>query len=275
MARQARLWKVMDGEPWMVNAPNPYPSLAVYNPRRKRYARRPFGSGQHRPRVRLAARGTFRLGERSPYKGHIRRVNRPRPRRRTMARRMPEGLRRYWATHRRGRKYTRRRRHARNAPNRGRHYGSSHRVRHRRRGYARNPRVFGLNVSTQAIMAGVAAGLIQMYGAPYIARWLNLYPSGLMFRGAQAGLAVATGMAARWSRMVSPATADAITGYGVAIAVLGLIQDFQSGALMTPAVAPAAPGAPTLTGMGDFGYYETTDAYPNYPNTSGLGYFTP
>lgn len=160
---------------------------------------------------------------------------------------MPAGLRRYWAAKRR-----RRHAYARNEP--ARHH-------RRRRSYARNEparrrrRYAGGGLGglptfahlLPAVGTGVAAGLGLGFAMPYVARWFNLTPVGLMYRAAQGGAAFAIAWGLRSLNVLSRENAGVFAAYGLAFAGLGLVQDFQMGVLM-PATAPAVSMADILRG---------------------------
>lgn len=189
-------------------------------------------------------------------------------RRRRSGRRMPAGLKRYWASHRRRRRSNpnpnpprarRRRSYGRNAPRR--------RAR-RRVGMAGLPNLRGL---MPVVGTGVAAGVTLAWGMPFVASWFNLVPAGLMYRVAQGGLALVGGWAGRTMGLISQDTARIFAGYGLTFATIGLLQDWQLG-LLTPPGPMATPGA-ALSGMG---YEYATEPMGGSPYGSaylGMGYY--
>ena len=99
---------------------------------------------------------------------------------------------------------------------------------------------------------GVAAGLALGWGTPFVARWFNLAPAGIMYRLAQGGLAWALAWAGQQAGLVRASTANIFAGYGLTFAALGLFQDFQAGILTAaPALAAPAP-TPALSSVGDY-----------------------
>lgn len=152
--------------------------------RRARARRRPFGAGIHRPRVHLGGRGTFRLGTRSPYKGHFHRVNEPDP-----GRRRNPMLAEYLLGNPRRR---RRRPRARRRHNPIAEFMMAGNPRHRRR-YGRrrhNPAAFGMQTFTQPIefLTEAGMGLAGVYVPITVGNWLNSMVVANMPTLAQPGL---------------------------------------------------------------------------------------
>lgn len=241
--------------------------LAIFgNPRRRTTRRRRTrvrarrrsvrASGQHRPRVRVKGR-TFILGAKSPYKGEVARVNRPRRRKRVvgMRRRRRSYRRNSFALNpRRRRTHVRRRRHV------------------ARRGYRRNPALpFGLDavLSIEGVVGGVGAALVHGWGVPYLATTMSKEPGDLW-----------AGMVTGWTRHAWRAGLGIVGGYGlpmlgvprkyarsfatfsVVIAIYGAIADQLQGF----AVTPQPLGRP-------LGYYEQGGDGGSYPLSlsSGVG----
>lgn len=212
----ARLWSVVDGEPFMVN-----PTLAVWNPRRRRSRKKGVRAMAGYSR-RRSSRRRARARRRNPVMIPLN----PRRRHRVKG----------FSYSRRGRR-VRVRSHMSN-PYRRRHY--------RRNDPARMRGAFDVWGVMPLVGAGVGAGLAIGYVTPMLTRTFNIAPVGIMYRAVQGGVALLGAWALRSMNVVRPSTAAAFAGTGLALVGLGLIQDWQSGAL-TGATAPAG-----AAGMGAY-----------------------
>ena len=185
----ARLWmEESDGERWLINSPLENPALIVANPRKKRRSRK------------MAYR-----------------------RRRSRKNRMPAGLARYWAKHRRNphrrrrsSMHNRRRRRARrnfispgmvamNRPRRNRRSSRRRRGflmnRRHRRHARRNPSLMGFSLPPMMDVAAISAGMI---GTPMLANYI--------FNNFVAGTSMGT---SKWAYIGTEAVSVAALGFGI------------------------------------------------------------
>lgn len=239
MASAARLWGTVDGEPFLENAP----ALAIWGNRPRRQ-RKGFIMARRR---RTSAR----------------KARRPRRRARVVVLNRP---------HRRRRATRRRASFRRNMPMA---YNRPKRRRSSRRkggfGFGRGAGILPMNL-LPAVGLGVGAAVGLGYTMPYVARWFNLAPAGVMYRGAQALTVILGGWALKSFKVLSAQNANAIMTGGLMVTGLGLVADWQRGILMPQAQAamPPPPGGEGLsyykpalrapaygTGRGQMSYYAT------------------
>ncbi len=140
--------------------------------------------------------------------------------------------------------------------------------RRRRRGYRRNPDGFGA-MNWQNLLplvgAGVGAGLTIGYVTPMVTATMGIAPAGIMFRAAQAAVTLLGSWVLTSMRVASRRTAAAFAATGLSIVGLGLIQDWQSGALTMAPAAPAAAGMRGVRGMGAYRQAFGNAAYTSMP----------
>ena len=232
----AHLWmEESDGERWLVN-----PSLVIANPSKKR------------------------RGRKMAYR---------RNRRRTRRNRMPAGLARYWAKHRRNPHRRRRRsvmrnrkRHARrnftsagmvaaNPRHRRRHRRNRRHMmnRHHRRHARRNPQLLGFTLPPAMDIVAVGGGLI---GTPMLANYVfNNFVAGTSFgtsKWAYIGTEAVSVAALSWGvkRFVNPRAGQLVLLGGAARVVLDLVQ------MLAPTLLPSLAMPPNLSGQPFLGVYE-------------------
>ena len=207
----------------------------------------------------------------------------PRRKRRRRARgrrRMPAGLARYWATHRRGKRRTvarrRRRRHAAVAVNPRRRRRASFRRHYRR--IRRNPSFRGLASSGRGILHGVvvpgaigaggavALDVVMGYATPYLPATLQ---SGWFNVAVKIAGAVGVGMGV--GKVLGRERGRVATIGGVTVVLYGVMRG------LLKSVAPSVPGLSGL-GMHDYTPYGM-GAYirgpTRTPGIQGLGYVSP
>jgi hypothetical protein len=127
-----------------------------------------------------------------------------------------------------------------------------------------------------AVAAGVGTGLGIGYAMPYVARWFNLTPVGLMYRAAQGATAFAAAWGLRAMNIIGRDTAGVVAAYGLAFAGLGLVQDFQMGVLMPASATASLPAeSPVIVPPpGGMGYEYGTEPYGGEPYGSAyMGYY--
>ena len=126
----------------------------------------------------------------------------------------------------------------------------------------------GMLPGKQLLMAvglgvGTAVGL--GYAGPRVAAYFNQPVAGLAYRGIQAAVVVGASWAARKFGLLSSATANTLTMFGLTFVGLGVYSDYQSGLLSL-----SGSGAAPASGMGP----GNLRAYENETYTPGsLGYY--
>lgn len=226
-----KLWGMYDGEPFMENPR--LGILSVLNPHR---------------------RGKSKKGKKMARK-------------RSRKGRMPAGLRRYWATHRRGKKANpRRRRRARKnwvspgivaaANPRRRHHRRRHhyKMNRRRHHYRRNPAFLGLDIPPikTVIFAGVGFA-----GPSFVQGFLTQMAPSLVQQVTSFGIigkyAMKIGLIAGISyvtrRFVGSSEANAVAIGGGLNVAMSLVNDFAPGFLPANPLSMYIPTAPGLRGM--------------------------
>ena len=225
-----KLWDYFDGEPFMENPR--LGILSVLNPHKRRKKGK-------------------KMAKRRSRKG-----------------RMPAGLRRYWATHRRGRKRStpRRKRHRKNwvspgvvvaANPRRRHHHRRHGYkmnRRRRHHYRRNPAFLGLDIPPikTVIFAGVGFA-----GPSFVQGFLTQMAPSLVQQVTSFGIigkyAMKVGLIAGLSyitrRFVGSSEANAVAIGGGLNVAMSLVNDFAPGFLPANPLSMYIPTAPGLRGM--------------------------
>jgi len=152
------------------------------------------------------------------------------------------------------------------------------RRRHRRGGGGGGRGLPTIGHMLPVVAAGVGTGLGVGFAMPYVARWFNLTPVGLMYRAAQGATAFLAAWGLRAMGVVGRETAGVIATYGMAFAGLGLVQDFQMGVLMPPG-AGATAGLPAESPVivpppGSMGYPYGTEPYGGAPyGEAYMGYY--
>jgi hypothetical protein len=222
----SRLWDVYDGEPWMEN---PQLGILSLNKPRKRGKK-------------MAARKRHRKN------------------------RMPAALRKYWATHRRGRKNApRKRRRARknwisagsivpiNRPRRHRRksYASNP---HRRKHHRRNPPILGLPVPG---IKTIAFGAVGLAGPSFVNGFLTSTFPAIMQQASSLGIAgkyLVKGVSIYglyWltKRFVGHSEANAVIFGGSLNIGLTLVNDFAPGILPANPLSMYVPVRPGMQGM--------------------------
>jgi len=218
-------------------------------------------------------------------------------RRRSRRNRMPAGLRRYWAKHRRRASPNRRRRRrsmsnprrrrarrnylspgmvAAMNPRRRRRHARRNRIHHHRRHHARrNPSLMGFTLPPTMDIVGVASGLIV---PPMLANYIfNNYVAGTSmgtskwaYLGVEALSVAATGMAVR--KFINVRAGNMMLLGGAARFVLDAVQ------VLMPSLIPTSVMPAGLSGMGAqpfLGFYEQRPRARGIPSP-GLGrYYTP
>lgn len=153
------------------------------------------------------------------------------------------------------------------------------RRRRRRRGgiFGGERGTFSVEALAPAMGGGVLAGLVQGFAVPWVTQAVGLAPAGLLYRVVQGGVALGGAWALDQVRVLPRGWTQAMAGYGLAFAALGLIQDLQRGgigALMPTTAAPAAT-PPAFSGSSGMGYYRALPVGSSYGGErSGLaGYY--
>jgi hypothetical protein len=136
-----------------------------------------------------------------------------------------------------GRRRTRRATYAYNPPRRSK--AKARRSGRRRAGGG------GVNVNAllPSVGIGVGAGLLLSYVTPMVARTIGVPEAGTMFRLVQAGVAFGLPWAARSAGLISGATAQNMSAFGLTLTGLSLVRDFQAGGGGLAGFYRLAPGA--------------------------------
>jgi hypothetical protein len=211
-------------------------------------------------------------------------------RRRHRRNRMPAGLARYWAKHRKNRVHRRRRRHVmanprrrrrarRNYtsagmvamnPRRRRHHYRRNRVHHRRHRARRNPSLMGFTLPPTVDIVGVGAGLIV---PPMLANYIfnnfvagtSLGTSKWAYLGTEAVSVAVSGMVVR--KFVNVRVGNMMLLGGAARFLIDVIQT------LAPSLLPSVATPTGLSGQPFLGYYERM---PQRRTLSGMGkYYRP
>lgn len=119
-------------------------------------------------------------------------------------------------------------------------------------------------------VAGIGAGLLIGWGTPLVSAQLGLAPAGFMYRAAQAAVGLVGAWALGAFRVLDRTSTVAFATVGIAIAGLGLVNDFMRGQVgVTAAAAPAA-----VSGLGQDDEYDAmVGYYEPYGTGPTMGYY--